>query len=355
MASDQEKKNGLPQPHPKDEHPSPEFQAAVREITALSATYSTELESKKSRLDELVKSHWFAVGSYKETLVRNLLQEKVPRRYEVGTGFVMTINGTGKLISRQIDILVWDTEKNFPFFRDGSFVIIAPEACKAAIEVKGNLASEELRDGLANLGSLDQFIPFARPETSLYRGIFAFDKSPKLAFPNSLLNAIHAHYHRATPSLEERIAWSRHSTRPLRIPWLHSIAILNHGVVSFEEWSVNGDTCAVYSAFETIRDGVNDTYGFVERDILVDLLVGRHRSTMHMTHPGMRNLLFHTRPQYAAGQASMILPKISPNEISSIGSMSEKQVKDIKTRLFKARKPSVRHKRNSKPNASTVP
>src|SRR4051812_16353188 len=101
------------------------------------------------RLDLLIGDrHWLSVGNYKESLTRSLLSNKIPKRFEVGTGFVLSIQGGERKISRQIDVLVWDSYNFTPIFREGEFVIIPPEACRAAIEVKGNLDHEELASSL---------------------------------------------------------------------------------------------------------------------------------------------------------------------------------------------------------------
>ena len=145
-----------------------DYDRAVKVIKDLSATYTSELQSKMARLDGLIGAkHWYSVGSYKEALIREQIGTKVPRQFEVGTGFVLSVTGRGRVISKQIDVLVWDSQRHSPIFRDGDFVVIPPEACRAAIEVKGSLGATELKEGLDNLDSLTPFMEFARPGTTI--------------------------------------------------------------------------------------------------------------------------------------------------------------------------------------------
>ena len=54
-------------------------------------------------------------GSAAENAIRTLLREFVPQRCGVGTGFMLTANGTS---SRQLDIVVFDQLHCAPLYRD---------------------------------------------------------------------------------------------------------------------------------------------------------------------------------------------------------------------------------------------
>ena len=63
------------------------------------SSYNEELLSKVSRLDELIgRDHWLSVGNYKESILRSLISNILPRRYEVSTGFILACDRGGKLI-----------------------------------------------------------------------------------------------------------------------------------------------------------------------------------------------------------------------------------------------------------------
>ncbi|WP_206755122.1 DUF6602 domain-containing protein, partial [Leptolyngbya sp. FACHB-711] len=85
------------------------------------SSYNAELLSKVSRLDELIgRDHWLSVGNYKESILRSLISNILPRKYEVSTGFILASNRKGEILkSRQIDIIIWDSANYAPIFRDG--------------------------------------------------------------------------------------------------------------------------------------------------------------------------------------------------------------------------------------------
>jgi len=102
------------------------------------------------RLDFLIgRAHWLSVGNYKEELLRSLLKQLLPKKYEVSTGFILALDDNGKEIkSKQQDIIIWNSYEYAAIFRDGDFVIVPPEACKAVIEVKSTLTSQTMKKAM---------------------------------------------------------------------------------------------------------------------------------------------------------------------------------------------------------------
>lgn len=133
-------------------------------------------ESFASRIDLLAQviqdAHYPSLGSYKERLLSETIRNYLPRSVEVGTGFVLfphedasppggkanhdPLNRSAFTVSRQCDILVFDSATYPPVFRDGDFVVLRPESVKAVIEVKGSLNVAETRSLVAG------FIDFGR-------------------------------------------------------------------------------------------------------------------------------------------------------------------------------------------------
>ena len=121
-------------------------------------------------LAQLIGSaHAPTLGSYKERLLRQVIAEFLPRRYQVGTGFVLfpaaQLSGRGESsaarrppheISRQLDLIVYDASEHPVVFREGDFVVVRPEAVRAVIEVKGAL------DQAGTDGIVDLFLDLAR-------------------------------------------------------------------------------------------------------------------------------------------------------------------------------------------------
>jgi hypothetical protein len=131
------------------------------DFTGYAGLFGESLSSRVKFLDNLIGSaHYPSVGQYKEKLLANAIREYLPRTVEVGTGFVMfphaetnptldpdtydPLNQSAYSVSRQCDILVYDTTKYPVIFRDDNFVIVRPQAVRAVIEVKGNLSRTDL-------------------------------------------------------------------------------------------------------------------------------------------------------------------------------------------------------------------
>lgn len=102
--------------------------------------------------------HDASLGRYKENLLTACIRDLLPSRFAVGNGFVMFPKpgivenpGRGRRlvtedheISKQLDIIVYDSSRYPCVFRDGDFVILRPESVRAVIEVKGILNPEEV-------------------------------------------------------------------------------------------------------------------------------------------------------------------------------------------------------------------
>ncbi|WP_198533055.1 DUF6602 domain-containing protein, partial [Salinivibrio kushneri] len=90
-----------------------------KNISNYFSSHSYELMSKMQRLDYLIgREHWLSVGNYKEELLRSLLRNLLPKRYEVSTGFILSLNENGEQIkSKQQDIIVWDSNDFSAIFR----------------------------------------------------------------------------------------------------------------------------------------------------------------------------------------------------------------------------------------------
>jgi hypothetical protein len=131
-----------------------------------SASFADELQAQASRIETLIR-HWPTVGSFREELLRVLLQKSLPNRYHVATGFLY---GS----PRQIDILIYDCIDYAPLFRAGDLVVVERAAVRAVIEVKSTLNHAELRSSLLLLDELDTSLDGDAP---IFRGIFAYRSS----------------------------------------------------------------------------------------------------------------------------------------------------------------------------------
>src|SRR5579864_8403183 len=76
-------------------------------------TIYADFASKIEILAHLVDAHPGEQGRFNESVVRELLEEFLPKRYSFGTGFV--IDSTGQQ-SRQCDIIIYDKHSTISMF-----------------------------------------------------------------------------------------------------------------------------------------------------------------------------------------------------------------------------------------------
>jgi hypothetical protein len=286
-------------------------------FAAFQATYGNELRAKVARLDDLIgRSHWLSVGTYKENLVRGLLANKLPKQYEIGTGFVMAPVGKEKKLSRQIDLLIWDSHSHAPFFRDGEFVIIAPEALVGAIEVKSTLNAKELRKSLKNLDSLLRFDGLYSTHQAIHRSVLTFGVAANFSFPRSIFNGLSRHYQSFSEfPLDERIRRSGDHER-WSYPWIDNVAVLDIGVVNLGRWSVNNNDLVSYAAYSTVpgKDKI-DAYGMLERSLLMDLMHGYQKYVARHTHPGFSSALFSNSATLLDSDRFITFPEVAVTQV----------------------------------------
>lgn len=183
------------------------------DVSSFFSSHSHELKSKMKRLDFLIgRDHWLSVGNYKEELLRGLLKQLLPKKYEVSTGFILSLDENGNEIkSKQQDIIIWDSNDYAAIFRDGDFVIVPPEACKAVIEVKSTLTNETLKKAMYASDGIYDFVrtPYIQV-LNISRYIFAYDSS--MRFPQSYFDSIYDYYENDVEgqlSTEQRIDFTR--------------------------------------------------------------------------------------------------------------------------------------------------
>jgi hypothetical protein len=257
-------------------------------------TYSNELKAKMKRLNDLIGAkHWLSVGHYKESLIRSVLAPKLPRKFEVGTGFVADPRKGERVLSRQIDLLIWNSADFSPLFRDGEFVIVPPEALAAAIEVKSTLDAGKLNEALLNLDSLLQFCDSFASEQAVYKSIFAYESS--LAFPKGSLDVLYEYFNsKSTVPIDSRNkGYLQHLSRS----WISSIAILNEGFLNWEiEHSSGG--AVVYAAYPNPANQSGlDAYGLFEGTLLTSLILGLPKHGFFQFIPSIVKTYFDNSPE----------------------------------------------------------
>lgn len=140
------------------------------DLTGFAALLGDGFAAKINLLAQIIQHHHYpSLGRYKENLLAKVITDFIPKRFEVGTGFVLFVheateeraqksgfdamNMGSHSISKQCDIIVYDSAEIPVVFRDGDFVVVRPDSVRAVIEVKGSASPHEIKSTLES--SLD--------------------------------------------------------------------------------------------------------------------------------------------------------------------------------------------------------
>lgn len=236
-----------------------------KELPDFFNSYELELKSKMERLDNLIgKNHWLSVGNYKEKIIKDLLSNSLPKRFSVSTGFILSYDKEGnKIISKQQDIIIWDSNKYSAIFQNDDFVIISPEACSAVIEVKSNLTKNKLYEALESNDSIYPFLktPYLQI-TNIPKFIFAYTSNKSF---NSIYKNIEEFYKKNEKfSLKERLKlMHERRIKNHEIFFTDGIFILNKGAFIPQYKISNESTKIELNIYET----KNHLYSFFEYKI----------------------------------------------------------------------------------------
>jgi hypothetical protein len=143
-------------------------------------SWAEELKSRSDRVRNLIGgAHWLSDGHHKEELVREFLIRHLPKRYRVSRGFICPVV-QGETVSREIDILVTDSEADLPWFFEGGLAIVPPGSAVAQIHVKTRFATKELADVLCSGSYNDAVFQGALSNRSLWFGAIFFSSGEAL-------------------------------------------------------------------------------------------------------------------------------------------------------------------------------
>ncbi|MGD0091608.1 MAG: DUF6602 domain-containing protein [Planctomycetota bacterium] len=126
------------------------------------------MKSAAVRLDaaRVIIEHKLTRGIAAERVLMDMLQEFLPQRFGISTGFILDSQGKS---SRQIDLLVFDQANSAPIYRDNSLAVVTPDMVRIVLEVKSRLDKARFTEALENISSAKSMDPKIR---SL---LFAFD------------------------------------------------------------------------------------------------------------------------------------------------------------------------------------
>ncbi len=138
-----------------------------------------EILAIKNRVRNLIgNSHWQKEGEYKEAILRKIIGRHIPKKYTVGTGFILGKKTDKQVKLKQIDILIFDSQNYPTILKEGDdFYIVEPDSVRAIIEVKTKLESTNLIKTIVRMNKIGQFVYDNSNEyrKDLFVGIFSFE------------------------------------------------------------------------------------------------------------------------------------------------------------------------------------
>lgn len=150
-----------------------------RDPLACLQSWSDELQSRANRVRRLIGgSHWLSDGHHKEEIVREMLIRHLPPHIRVTRGFVVPANPSAK-ISKEIDILITDAQRESPWFFEGNLVITPPGAVKGQLHVKTAFNPQELADVIISGSLVVDICTKYNSEQTVWSGAIFFNRSPK--------------------------------------------------------------------------------------------------------------------------------------------------------------------------------
>lgn len=159
-------------------------------------------------------AHSGCTGTAREEFLREFLRQRLPGKYGIGTGKI--ISSLCDRQSKQIDIVIYDKENCPVLYSEGGNSIYPIECVYGIIEVKSALSKEKLEEGVQNILSVKRLLAAGgvRMKRSMPFGIvFGFDLAG-----NSL------------DSLENNLRELEQDLEPAY--WVNMVVVLEAGIIS---------------------------------------------------------------------------------------------------------------------------
>ena len=113
---------------------------------------SDELLIKLNQIKQFIKKHNPTIGTLTEEILREFLKTYLPKAISIEQGFIMT--STGEL-SKQCDIIIYDSHLYAPYYRLNDIVIVPTESVVAVIEVKTTITKQIFHEVINYFNSLN--------------------------------------------------------------------------------------------------------------------------------------------------------------------------------------------------------
>ena len=119
---------------------------------------SQELLGKLAQIRAYITKHNPTIGVLTEEIVRDFLSTHLPNVVNVEQGFILHDNGS---VSKQVDVLIYDSQAYAPFYRINDIVVVPAESVIAVIEVKTSITKQIFHSVIKYFEALD-YLPNAR-------------------------------------------------------------------------------------------------------------------------------------------------------------------------------------------------
>jgi len=131
---------------------------------------AAELDALKNKVRNFIQDkHWQTDGEWKESVLRAFLRRNLPKSIQIGSGFVIT----EREISKQIDILIYDSSKPL-LFQDGDLVFAPPDAVLGVLEVKTSCDNTGFKAAVEDLCNKSELIETWYPARRIF-GLFSYE------------------------------------------------------------------------------------------------------------------------------------------------------------------------------------
>lgn len=127
---------------------------------------SEELLIKLSQVKTFIKKHNPTIGILTEEILRTFLQNYIPKGVYAEQGFIL--NNKGEL-SKQCDIIIYDSDLYAPFYRINDIVVVPSESVLMIIEIKTTVNKQIFHQVIDYFKSFTDII---RPGTSTHLFIY---------------------------------------------------------------------------------------------------------------------------------------------------------------------------------------
>ena len=112
------------------------------------------------------------IGDYYEAIIRDIVRDNISSSFGVGRGVVLAPDGRS---SRETDIIIYSASEYGQLFKSGDIVVVAPEAVRCVIQVKGSVSNDNLQDAIVNLDSINSL------RAGIWKFIVAFKTNTEYA------------------------------------------------------------------------------------------------------------------------------------------------------------------------------